>query len=321
MASLLNGSWSGEPIATSNGKGEFARTQSQFRDCIATEDALPGRYHLYVSFACPWAHRTLIVRGLKKLEKVVPYSVTNAFMGDKGWTFGSGHEVEYLATVYRGADKSYSGKVTVPVLWDNRKETIVNNESAEIMRILNSSFNSLSTSTINLTPLEKQADINAMNERLYESVNNGVYKTGFAANQKAYEKAFLLLFETLEELETLLANQKFLVGEKLTESDIRFFTTLVRFDVVYYLHFKCNLKRIADYPNLSNYLRCLFQIPEFKSTCHFDHIKEHYYTSHKFLNPQRIIPLGPLMNLDAPHNRGAVEYYHNEHQAPLAYIN
>ncbi len=321
MASLVNGSWSDEPIATSNGKGEFARKQSQFRDCIAPEDATPGRFHLYVSYACPWAHRTLIVRALKKLEKVLPYSVTNAHMGEKGWTFGSGHEVEYLANVYRGADKNYTGKITVPVLWDNRKETIVNNESSEIIRILNTSFNAYTNSTIDLNPEEKRSEINTINEQFYESVNNGVYKTGFATNQKAYEKSFLELFEALDDLDTLLGTQKYLVGDKLTESDIRLFTTLVRFDVVYYFHFKCNLKKIAEYPNLSRYLRSLYQIPEFKETCHFEQIKEHYYTSHKFINPHKIIPLGPLLDLDAPHDRGAPEFYHLAKEKPLTYIN
>lgn len=321
MASLINGSWSDEPIATSNGKGEFARKQSQFRDCIAPQDATPGRYHLYVSFACPWAHRTLIVRNLKKLQKIIPYSVTNAFMGEKGWTFGSGHEVEYLANVYRGADKNYTGKVTVPVLWDNRKETIVNNESAEIMRILNSSFNSLTDSTIDLNPGEKREEINSVNERIYESVNNGVYKTGFATNQAAYEKSFRELFSTLDELDQLLATRKFLVGEKLTEADVRLFTTLIRFDAVYYVHFKCNWKKISEYPNLSEYIRGLYQIPEFKETCHFDHIKEHYYLSHKFINPHRIVPLGPVLSFEAPHSRGAVDYYYVKDSRPLAYIN
>lgn len=320
MASLINGSWSDEPIATSNKNGEFARKQSHFRDCIATEDATPGRYHLYVSYACPWAHRTLIARSLKKLQKIIPFSVTNAFMGEKGWTFGSGHEVEYLANVYRGADKNYTGKITVPVLWDNRKETIVNNESAEIIRILNSSFNKLTDSTIDLYPSEKKNEIDSINERIYESVNNGVYKTGFALNQNAYEKSFKELFKTLNEMEKILDNQKFLVGDKITEADIRFFTTLVRFDLVYYVHFKCNWKLISQYPNLSDYLRCLYQIPEFKETCHFDHIKEHYYLSHKFINPHRIIPVGPELSLEAPHNRGEAEFYHFDKET-LPYLN
>lgn len=309
MAALFNGNWSNEPVATSNENGEFARKQSQFRNFLGPEDVSPGRYHLYVSYACPWAHRTLIVRSLKKLEKIIQISVTNAHMGDRGWTFASGHDLEYLADVYRGADAHYTGKVTVPVLWDNRKETIVNNESSEIIRILNSSFNALTDSQIDLYPKEKQADIDALNERLYESVNNGVYKTGFATNQTAYEASFKELFKALDEMDQLLGDRQFLTGNKITEADVRFFTTLIRFDMVYYLHFKCNKKMIRDYPNLSEYVRCLYQIPEIKKTCHFDHIKEHYYTSHKFINPYGIIPLGPEMNLDAPHHRGKPEFY------------
>lgn len=309
MASLINGNWSNEPVVTSDAKGEFARKASQFRNTISPQEAANGRYHLYVSYACPWAHRTLIVRSLKKLEKVIPYSVTNAHMGEKGWSFASGHDREYLASVYKGADKNYTGKVTVPVLWDNRKETIVNNESSEIIRILNSSFNGFSESSIDLYPEQVRDQIDEMNEKIYENVNNGVYKTGFATNQLAYEKAFRQLFSTLDEMDKILGERKFLVGHRITEADIRFFTTLIRFDVVYYVHFKCNLKLIKDYENLSAYLRCLYQIPEIKKTCHFDHIKEHYYTSHKFINPHGIIPLGPELNLDEPHNRGKPEFY------------
>ncbi|MBA2405645.1 MAG: glutathione S-transferase family protein [Bdellovibrionales bacterium] len=309
MAALNNGNWSNEPIATPGANGSFLRQQSQFRDSITSEEAAPGRYHLYVSYACPWAHRTLIVRSLKKLENVISCSVTNARMGDKGWTFGSGHEVEYLANVYRGANPHYSGKVTVPVLWDYRKETIVNNESSEIIRMLNSAFNAHSQSTIDLFPEPLQPEIEKINKKIYHKVNNGVYKTGFAASQMAYEKSFLELFETLDEMDKLLGQQKYLTGDKITEADIRFFTTLVRFDVVYYVHFKCNYKLIAQYENLYPYLRSLYQIPEIKSTCHFDHIKEHYYRSHKFINPSKLVPLGPLMELDAPHNRGAADFF------------
>lgn len=301
-----------------NADGEFKRTESAFRDTIKPLEATPGRYHLYVSYACPWAHRTLIVRSLKKLEKVISISVTNPFMGEKGWSFASGHDQEYLADVYRGSDKNYRGKFTVPVLWDNRLETIVNNESSEIIRILNHSFDHLTDSTIDLYPLDKQSEIDDINSEIYENVNNGVYKAGFATNQKAYAEAFHHLFNTLEKMDQLLGSQKFLVGEKITEADIRFFTTLIRFDMVYYVHFKCNKRLIKDYPNLSNYLVGLYQIPEFKNTCHFDHIKEHYYTSHPFLNPSGIIPEGPQMDLDKPHNRGEVEFYHNVRSGNLS---
>lgn len=309
MAALFEGKWSDEPIATPNADGEFDRRASQFRNFIRPEEVAPGRYHLYVSYACPWAHRTLIVRSLKKLEQIITFSVTNPYMGEKGWTFGSGHDLDYLATVYRGADSKYTGKVTVPVLWDNRKETIVNNESSEIIRMFNTSFNGLTDSPINLYPDKLKEKIDSINYQIYENVNNGVYKTGFASNQKSYDKAFHALFATLNEMDVLLGKQKYLVGEKITEADIRFFTTLIRFDVVYYVHFKCNYRLIRDYENLAGYLRSLYQIPEIKKTCFFDHIKEHYYKSHKWLNPSGIIPAGPQMELDLPHNRGKPEFH------------
>ncbi len=309
MAALIDGKWSDEPIATPNSSGEFARKESQFRNFIRPEDAAPGRYHLYVSYACPWAHRTLIVRSLKKLDQVISYSVTNAYMGEKGWTFGSGHDLDYLATVYRGADENYTGKITVPVLWDNRKETIVNNESSEIVRMLNSSFNAYTDSTIDLYPEPLRAKIDAINDIIYDNVNNGVYKTGFAANQAAYEKSFRALFATLGEMDQLLGRQKYLVGDKITEADIRFFTTLLRFDVVYYVHFKCNYRLIRDYENLSGYLRSLYQIPEIKKTCFFDHIKEHYYKSHRWINPSGIVPCGPELDLERAHDRGNPTFF------------
>jgi len=250
MAALNNGKWSNEPMATYNSSGEFNRQASQFRETVNPEDVAPGRYHLYVSFACHWAHRTLIVRRLKKLENIIPLSVTNPYLGEKGWTFGSGHEVEFLGNVYRAAKKDYSGKITVPVLWDHRKETIVNNESSEIIRIFNSAYDAYTESRIDLYPRNLRRDINEVNSKIYEDINNGVYKAGFAGNQTSYDKACLVLFETLEEMDKRLGQQKFLVGEKVTEADIRFFTTLVRFDVVYYSHFKCNLRMIRDYENL-----------------------------------------------------------------------
>jgi putative glutathione S-transferase len=203
-------------------------------------------------------------------------------------------------------------------LWDNRKETIVNNESSEIIRMLNSAFNAHTDSLIDFYPPEKQAEIDEMNERLYESVNNGVYKTGFASNQCAYEKSFKELFSTLDDMDALLGERKFLLGDKITESDIRFFTTLIRFDMVYYVHFKCNWRMIKDYPNLSGYLRSLYQIPEIKKTCHFDHIKEHYYKSHRFINPTGIVPLGPKIDMDAPHDRGKAEFYESVRSGNLS---
>lgn len=290
-------------------EGKFERKESQFRGSISPEEALLGRFHLYVSYACPWAHRTLITRNLKKLQKVISYSVTNPFMGEKGWSFSSGQDMEYLSDVYKDADANYSGKITVPVLWDNRLETIVNNESSEILRILNSSFSSVSDSKIDLYPVAKRELINSVNDKIYESVNNGVYKAGFASTQKAYEEAFDELFKTLDEMDELLGKQKYLAGEYLTEADIRFFTTLVRFDPVYFVHFKCNLKLMKEYKNLYPYLCSLYQIPEFRETCHFDHIKEHYYTSHRFLNPSGIIPKGPELDLEASHGRGGAVFF------------
>jgi glutathionyl-hydroquinone reductase len=309
MAALHNGKWSNEPIASVSSMGSFERQSSQFRETIRPTDVVDGRYHLYVSYACPWAHRTLIAHTLKKIKDLVPISVANAYMGEKGWTFASGHDLDYLADVYRGADAHYTGKVTVPVLWDNRHETIVNNESSEILRIFNSSFNHLTGSTIDLYPDELHPQIDKINEFIYENINNGVYRVGFAAKQAAYEEAFLSLFSALDEMDQRLGEMPFLAGEYFTEADIRLFTTLLRFDPVYYVHFKCNKKLIAQYPNLSKYLRAIYQIPEVKKTCHFDHIKEHYYKSHKFLNPQRIIPLGPEMDLEAPHGRGDVKFF------------
>lgn len=320
MASLIKGKWSNEPIASHSEDGHFTRPESQFRSSIDSQDAIPGRYHLYVSYACPWAHRTIIVRSLKKLENVITMSVANPFMGEKGWTFGSGHDLDYLAEVYRGADPHYTGKVSVPVLWDNRKETILNNESSEIIRILNSAFNAHTDSIIDLYPSHLRHEIDKINQKVYEHVNNGVYRTGFAKTQEAYEKSFKMLFQTLDELEVILGSNTYLTGDKLTEADIRLFTTLVRFDPVYYVHFKCNWKRIKDYVNLFDYLKGLYQIPEIKSTCHFDHIKEHYYQSHKWLNPSGIVPMGPWQDLEASHDRGLPEFHifhSDESQIPL----
>jgi glutathionyl-hydroquinone reductase len=317
MAELIDGNWSERPIPSLSEKGEFTRRESRFRGTVLPSEATPGRYHLYVSYACPWAHRTLIVRKLKKLDDIISFSVTNAYMGVKGWTFGSGHDLEYLANVYRGADEHYTGKITVPVLWDNRKETIVNNESSEIIRILNSSFNAYTDSEIDLYPEELRSEIDSINNLVYDNINNGVYKTGFASTQESYDKAFKNLFTTLDEIEVRLGKQPFLVGKKITEADIRIFTTLVRFDYVYYVHFKCNWRLIRDYPHLSNYLRCLYQIPEVKSTCHFDHIKEHYFKSHVWLNPKGIVPQGPEMDLEGPHNRGKSEFHLTPHTSSI----
>lgn len=311
MASLNHGQLDKSPIAPLK-HGAFERSVSVFRGMIEPTEAAAERYHLYVSYACPWAHRTLIVRGLKKLDQLVSVSVANPYMDEKGWSFGSGHDLDYLSAVYIGADSDYTGKITVPVLWDNRRETIINNESADIIRIFNSAFDHITGSQLDLYPLELRASIDEMNEVIYEDVNNGVYKAGFAGDQRTYEEAFQALFARLDQLEDLLSRQPFLVGKWITEADIRLFTTLFRFDLVYYVHFKCNYKLLREYPHLQNYLKCLYQIPEIKATCHVDHIKQHYYLSHRWLNRQKIIPLGPSLDLDTPHGRGPALFY-NRH--------
>lgn len=308
MANLLNGKLTDTPIATLNEQGEFKRSQTTFRSRPKPEEVESGRFRLYVSYACPWAHRTLIMRRLKKLEAHIPVHVSDPYMGDKGWFFREEKDLLYLAELYVTAKSDYSGKITVPVLWDSKKNTILNNESSEIIRILNSDFSSLSENDYDFYPQELRGEIDRVNELVYGNINNGVYKTGFASSQEAYEKNFRNLFHALEEVETILGKRTYLAGEFFTEADIRLFTTLIRFDPVYYVHFKCNHKRIIDYPNLADYLRSIYQDERIKSTCHFDHIKNHYYGSHRFLNPQGIIPLGPdLDTLNSPHERGELK--------------
>lgn len=302
--------------------GEFVRKDSQFRSWVTADGsagpsgeggfaAEPGRYHLYVSYACPWAHRTLIVRKLKRLEEVISVSVVHPHMGPQGWTFGAypgatGDLVngfDYLHQAYTLARRDYTGIVTVPVLWDTGRRTIVNNESSEIIRMLNTAFDAWGAADVDLYPVELRAEIDAVNATVYQTINNGVYRAGFAHTQAAYEAAFDALFASLDSIEALLGRQRYLVGGRLTEADWRLFTTLVRFDAVYYLHFKCNQRRIADYPNLSNYLRELYQQPGIAETVRLDHIKQHYYTSHPEINPTGIVPKGPELDFDAPHDR------------------
>jgi putative glutathione S-transferase len=267
-----------------------------------------GRYHLYVSLACPWAHRTLIFRKLKKLTEVIGVSVVDPHMLAEGWEFNDElpdhlHGSRRLYEVYLRAEPRYSGRVTVPVLWDKERGTIVSNESADIIRMLNSAFDVFGDATLDFYPEALRTEIDALNTVVYDNVNNGVYRAGFATTQSAYDEAFAALFKTLDDLDLRLDEQRFLMGDPLTEADWRLFTTLVRFDVVYVGHFKCNRRRIVDYPNLSGYLRDLFQVPGVKETVNFDHIKQHYYYSHANINPTRIVPLGPLLILDAPHDR------------------
>jgi len=305
--------------------GEFVRKDSVFRSWVTPDGspgpsgeggfaAEPGRYHLYVSHACPWAHRTLIFRKLKGLEQVLSYSVVHPDMGPAGWKFDSAfpdatddhlYGLEYMHQLYTKADPVYEGIVTVPVLWDKQRETIVNNESSEIIRMLNSAFNEYAQNPgLDLYPEDLREAIDAINAPVYDTVNNGVYRCGFAATQAAYEEAFDALFASLEMLEARLSKQRYLAGARITEADWRLFTTLVRFDAVYFGHFKCNLRRIEDYPNLGNYLRELYQWPGIAETVFMDHIKRHYYWSHDSINPTRIVPKGPLLDLERAHDRG-----------------
>jgi len=302
--------------------GEFVRDDSVFRHWITADGsagptgdagfrAEPGRYHLYLSYACPWAHRTLIFLRLKQLEELIPVSVVEPDMLDSGWQFarrdGSSSEplygFDYLHQLYTLADPRVTSQVTVPLLWDKQQQTVVNNESSEIIRMFNQAFDQLTGNTDDYYPAALRQDIDAVNQFVYDNINNGVYRCGFATSQQAYEKAFHQLFQALDQVEQRLQRQRYLVGDTLTEADWRLFTTLVRFDPVYLGHFKCNLRRIADYPNLYNYLKELYQFPGIADTVHFDHIKQHYYFSHANINPTRIVPLGPEINLHEPHDR------------------
>jgi len=322
MGLLVDGVWKDQWYDTEKSGGRFERSASQFRDWVTrdgkpAEDrergfkAEPGRYHLYVSLACPWAHRTLIYRKLKKLEHVISVDVVHHYMGKDGWTFlkedgatgDSLYDSDFLHQIYTRADPNYSGRVTVPVLWDKETETIVSNESAEIIRMLNSAFDEWAGNQINLSPDHLLPEIDRLNARIYPAINNGVYRAGFATTQEAYEEAFDELFDALDEIEARLSRSRYLIGDRLTEADIRLFTTLVRFDAVYYSHFKCNLLRIADYPNLSNYVRDIYQTDGIAETVNMLHIKAHYYGSHRTINPTGIVPKGPVLDFNAPHDR------------------
>jgi putative glutathione S-transferase len=318
MGVLVEGKWQ-ERADPRRKAGEFVRPEARFRNWVTIDGspgptgeggfkAEPGRFHLYVSLACPWAHRTLIFRRLKKLTEAITVSVVAPHMLKEGWEFNEEwpdhlYGSSRLYEIYVRASATYSGRVTVPVLWDKSRETIVSNESADIIRMLNSAFNEFGDASLDFYPEPLRLDIDAVNAVIYENVNNGVYRAGFARTQAAYEEAFRALFNTLDELDVRLDEQRFLLGDLLTEADWRLFTTLVRFDAVYHGHFKCNRRRIEDYPNLSGYLRDLFQVPGVKDTVSFEHIKHHYYYSHDRINPTRIVPLGPLLILDSPHDR------------------
>jgi glutathionyl-hydroquinone reductase len=303
--------------AETDRRGCFVRQKSRFRGAVTADGssgfpAAPGRYHLYVSRACPWAHRTIIVRRLKGLEDVVSLSVVDPVRDERGWAFteGPGHGPDtlngfaFLAEAYERSDPDFGGRVTVPVLWDRVTRQIVSNESADIIRMLNAEFDAWGDAAVDLYPPDLREEIDRVNDRVYRTVNNGVYRAGFATTQEAYEEAFALLFATLDDLDRRLASQRYLTGERVTEADWRLFTTLVRFDAVYALHFKCNLRRIVDYPSLWPYLRELYQAPGVAETVDFDHIKRHYYLTHTSINPTGIVPAGPALDLTLPHGRG-----------------
>ncbi|AWJ87516.1 glutathione-dependent reductase (plasmid) [Azospirillum sp. TSH58] len=314
MGLLIDGRWHDQWYDTKNSGGAFVRPETQFRNWVRADGSTPfqpeaGRYHLFVSLACPWAHRTLILRKLKGLEDVIGVTVVDPLMREEGWTFPEPDPVTgstRLHEVYTKADPTYSGRVTVPVLWDKATGTIVSNESAEIVRMLNREFDAFGDASLDFYPAELAEEIDRLNAFVYDRVNNGVYKAGFATSQEKYEQAFDALFAALDELDERLAGRRYLLGSRQTEADWRLFTTLVRFDAVYVGHFKCNLRRIADYPNLSGYLRDLYQVPGVAETVDFHHIKRHYYASHTMINPTGVVPKGPALDLDAPHGRDAV---------------
>ncbi len=323
MGLLIDGKWHDKWYDTDSTGGKFKREESSFRSWVTADGepgpagdggfkAEPGRYHLYVSYACPWAHRTLIFRALKGLEDMIDVSVVSPFMLDEGWTFEENfpgvvadpiHNADRMHQVYTAAKADYTGRVTVPVLWDKQKNTIVSNESAEIIRMFNTAFDDVGATPGDFYPEALQEEIDVINATVYDNVNNGVYKAGFATTQEAYGEAVTALFDTLDALETKLGRQRYLAGDQITEADWRAFTTLVRFDPVYVGHFKTNIRRIVDYPNLWAYTRDLYQVPGVAGTVFMDHIKTHYYGSHKTINPTGIIPVGPAMNFETPHGR------------------
>jgi len=327
MGKLVDGVWKDVWYETEKTKGKFVRSESQFRNWVTAAGeagrtgeagfkAESGRYHLYVSYACPWAHRALIFRELKGLAPHIGVTAVDPLMLEEGWTLkgemGGQKDPLYgktrLHEIYTKADPHYSGRVTVPVLWDKEKETIASNESADIIRMFNSAFDALPgvKKELNFYPADLREEIGSVNARVYDEVNNGVYKAGFATSQEAYDEAVTTLFKALDWLDGILTRNRYLLGRRVTEADWRLFTTLVRFDAVYAGHFKCNIRRIADYPALSGYLRELYQMPGVKGTVRFDHIKRHYYGSHKHINPTGIVPAGPVLDLDAPHGRDAL---------------
>lgn len=327
MGLLVNGIWHEGEDDWTRADGRFIRARTTFRNWVTPDGAPgpsgaggfvaePGRYHLYVSLACPWAHRTLILRKLKRLERVVSLSVVDPVMGSGGWAFAAPdgaltpgstpdevNGARYLREVYTRAEPEYTGRVNVPVLWDRKTAAVVNNESSEIIRMFNGAFDRWGDPGVDFYPQALRDEIDRVNATVYEHVNNGVYRCGFSSTQEAYDEAFEALFTTLDALERRLERNRYLLGTRLTEADWRLFTTLVRFDPVYHGHFKCNLRRLVDYPNLWAYTRDLYQVPGVAETVNLFHIKRHYYMSHGRLNPTRIVPRGPAIDYGLPHNR------------------
>ncbi len=322
MGLLVEGKWQDEWYDTEANQGRFIRSESQFRNWV-TKDGSPGpsgtggfkaeagRYHLYVSYACPWANRTMIYRSIKGLEKIISLSVVHWHLGDYGWTFEPSdgvipdpvHNAKYYYAVYTAADPEYTGRVTVPALWDKRNNTIVSNESAEIIRMFNSAFDDVGAKPGDYYPEQLRDEIDAINSRVFKTLNNGVYRAGFATTQEAYEEAVYPLFDTLDWLEKSLQNRRYLTGSRITEADWRLFTTLIRFDPVYVSHFKCDRKRLVDYPNLWAYTRDLYQQPGVAETVNMEHIRKSYFGSHSIVNPTGIVPIGPEFHPEALHER------------------
>jgi putative glutathione S-transferase len=322
MGLLQNGKWVDQWYDTKSTGGRFERKAAQFRNWITKDGtagstgsggfiAEPGRYHLYVSLACPWAHRTMIFRALKGLESMISVSVVHWYMVDHGWTFDAAdgvipdsvNDARLLHEIYTKADSDFSGRVTVPIIWDKKNKTIVSNESSEIIRMFNSAFDNVGADVGDYYPKELRQEIDSLNDRIYSTLNNGVYRCGFATTQEAYDEVVIPLFDTLDWLEDILSSKTYLTGNQITEADWRLFTTLIRFDPVYVGHFKCNIRRIIDYPNLSNYVRDLYQQPGIADTVNMEHIKNHYYASHETINPSRVVPKGPDIDFMEPHNR------------------
>ncbi len=325
MGLLIDGKWYDQGYDTEKNEGKFIRSASQFRNMMTDESAAEksaensfkaekDRYHLYVSLACPWAHRALIFRKLKKLESIIPVSVVNFEMREQGWSFNNNddslkdhlYQFDFVHQLYTLADANYSGRVTVPILWDKKNKTIVNNESSEIIRIFNSAFDKAGAAEGDYYPAELRSEIDELNQRIYSQINNGVYKAGFATTQSAYDENVVQLFEALDWLEELLSDKRYLTGPQITEADWRLFTTMIRFDPVYVSHFKCNLRRLIDYPNLFAYIRDLYQQPGVAETVDMQHIKNHYFMSHPHINPTGIVPAGPMIDFGLAHQRDRI---------------